>query len=229
MPKTYIFEGNTTNAAIENGLKELKVPKSQVDIKILEENKKSFFSILSPRVVKVEFTLKDDSDQTNSIKRREYIINDEEVEKQIQSINNFLKEFIEKLPSKDINYEIIKENDTIMIKMNGEDVNYLIGYRAENMYALQTVFHAIANKNIDNGARVILDINGYRSKREEVLNNLAIKISKTVIRTGKSITLEPMNAYERKIIHTALQDNNRIDTHSIGKEPYRKIVVSLKK
>ena len=112
--------------------------------------------------------------------------------------------------------------------MNGQDVNYLIGYRAENMYALQSVLNAIANKNMYHGARVVLDVNGYRSKREAVLNNLAIKLAKTVMRTGKSITLEPMNAYERKIIHTKLQENANIETHSIGKEPYRKIVISLK-
>ena len=226
MPKTYIFEGNTTNAAIEKGLKELKVSKSQVDIKVLEENKKSFFSILAPRVVKVEFTLKE---STNTEKKAERYIDKNEVEKQVEIINKFLSDFLEKLPTKDISYEIKKENNYICIIMNGEDVSYLIGHRADTMYALQTIINSIANKNIQNGARVLIDINGYKNKREATLNELAVKISKTVIRTGKSVTLEPMNAYERKVIHTKLQENDKVETHSIGKEPYRKIVISVKK
>ena len=84
------------------------------------------------------------------------------------------------------------------------------------------------NKNFEDRAKVLLDIEGYREKRERTLEELAIKISKTVIKTGKSITLEPMSAYERKIIHSKLQENNNIDTHSIGEEPNRRIVISKK-
>ena len=226
MPKTYIFEGNTTNAAVEKGLKELKVSKNQVDIKVLEENKKSFFSILAPRVVKVEITLKEDVKQE---KKHEFIVKEDDVEKQIEIVNKFLSDFIEKLPTKDITYNIVKDDNILKVIINGENLNYLIGYRAENMYALQNIINAISNKKVKYGARIVLDINGYKEKREVVLNNLAVKLSKTVMRTGKPITLEPMNAYERKLIHTKLQENDRIETHSIGKEPYRKIVISLKK
>lgn len=226
MPKTYIFEGNTTNAAIEKGLKELKVSKNQVEIKVLDENKKSFFSILAPRVVKVEFTLKENS---KAEKREEIVVKKEDIEKQIQVIKKFLDEFIEKLPTQGISYDIKEENNAIRIDMKGEELNYLIGYRAESMYALQNIINAVSNRNVHRGLRIILDIDGYREKRENVLNNLAEKLAKTVIRTGKSVTLEPMNAYERKIIHTKLQENEKVDTHSVGREPYRKIVISLKK
>lgn len=226
MPKTYIFEGNTTNAAIEKGLKELKVSKNQVEIKVLDENKKSFFSILAPRVVKVEFTLKENQ---KTEKREEIVVKKEDIEKQIQVIKKFLDEFIEKLPTQGISYDIKEENNAIRIDMKGEELNYLIGYRAESMYALQNIINAVSNRNVHRGLRIILDIDGYREKRENVLNNLAEKLAKTVIRTGKSVTLEPMNAYERKIIHTKLQKNEKVDTHSVGREPYRKIVISLKK
>lgn len=226
MPKTYIFEGNTTNAAIEKGLKELKVSKNQVEIKVLDENKKSFFSILAPRVVKVEFTLKENP---KTEKREEIVVKKEDIEKQIQVIKKFLDEFIEKLPTQGISYDIKEENNAIRIDMKGEELNYLIGYRAESMYALQNIINAVSNRNVHRGLRIILDIDGYREKRENVLNNLAEKLAKTVIRTGKSVTLEPMNAYERKIIHTKLQENEKVDTHSVGREPYRKIVISLKK
>ena len=93
---------------------------------------------------------------------------------------------------------------------------------------MQSILSAVANKNYENRARVTLDIVGYREKREKALEELAVKVSKTVLKTGKSITLEPMTAYERKIIHSKLQDNDRIDTHSIGEEPNRRIVISKK-
>ena len=227
MPNIYIFEGNTTNTAIEKGLKELKVSKNQVEIKVIEENKKSFFSILSPRVVKVEFILKENNNVNN--KRESYIPKKEDIEKQIEVINDFLKSFIENLPTKDIKYNVIFKENNINITINGENINYLIGYRAENMNALQNIINAVSNRKVFKGARIILDINGYRGKREIVLKELAEKIAKTVANNGKSVTLEPMTSYERKIIHTQLQNNKNIESNSVGKEPYRKIVISLKK
>ena len=96
-------------------------------------------------------------------------------------------------------------------------------------YAFQNILSAVANKGIDEKVRVILDIEGYKAKREKALEELAEKIEKTVIKTKKSITLEPMQAYERKIIHTKLQDSDRVETRSIGEEPRRRIVVELKR
>ena len=101
-------------------------------------------------------------------------------------------------------------------------------YRGEVLNSLQTIITSISNKNIDSRIKVILDIEGYRNKRKETLENLAIKVSKTVSKTGKSITLEPMGAYERKVIHTKLQDSKYVTTHSIGEEPNRKVVISKK-
>ena len=88
---------------------------------------------------------------------------------------------------------------------------------------------AIAGKNIEQKVRVILDIEGYKEKREKTLEELAEKVAKTVIRTKKPVKLEPMRPYERKIIHSKLQENNRVKTTSIGEEPHRRIIVSLKK
>ena len=109
-----------------------------------------------------------------------------------------------------------------------KNLGYLIGYRGETLYALQNIFSAIAGKGIENRVRVILDIEGYKAKREKTLEDLAEKVAKTVMRTKKPIKLEPMQAYERKIIHSKLQQNARIDTTSVGEEPHRRIVVSLK-
>ena len=93
---------------------------------------------------------------------------------------------------------------------------------------VQNVLSAIAGKKIENKVRVFLDIESYRAKREKTLEELAEKISKTVIKTKKSITLEPMQAYERKIIHSKLQNNELVTTKSIGEEPRRRVVISLK-
>ena len=93
---------------------------------------------------------------------------------------------------------------------------------------MQNIMTAIAGRGIDNKVRVILDIEGYKSKREKTLEELAEKVARTVIRTKKPIKLEPMQAYERKIIHSVLQKNTKIDTTSVGEEPHRRIVISLK-
>lgn len=93
---------------------------------------------------------------------------------------------------------------------------------------MQNILSSIAGKEIQNRIRVILDIEGYKEKREKTLEDLAEKVAKTVIRTKKSVKLEPMQAYERKIIHSKLQQNSQVETISIGEEPYRRVVISLK-
>lgn len=93
---------------------------------------------------------------------------------------------------------------------------------------MQNIISSIAGKGIQNRIRVILDIEGYKEKREKTLEDLAEKVSKTVIKTKKSVKLEPMQAYERKIIHSKLQQNPQVETISIGEEPYRRVVISLK-
>ncbi len=235
--KVYVFEGKTSTEAIEKGLKELKVSKNKVDIKILEsEDKRSFFSILTPRVVKVEMTLKDDienkpknNDNNKSFNTKNNDEKNIDLKKYISLIDNFLKEFISKLPTKDLKYEINENGNNISVVINGEDTGYLIGYRGEVLNAIQNILTNIVSKNSKERIRVIVNIGGYREKREKDLQNLAVKISNTVIKTKRDITLEPMPAYERKIIHTKLQDNNKVKTYSIGEEPNRKIVVSYNK
>ncbi len=226
MLESIISEGKTTNEAIENGLKKLNVSKNDVEIKILENTeKRSFFSILTPRVVKVELKIKEKK-ENNIIKKEKKPITNIEDRKII--LEDFLKQFIEKLPNNEIGYKINIVNNEILVELNGKYAGKLIGYRGENLNALQIILSNIVNKNFEDRAKVLLDIEGYREKRERTLEELAIKISKTVIKTGKSITLEPMSAYERKIIHSKLQENNNIDTHSIGEEPNRRIVISKK-
>ena len=232
MENKVVAEGKTTNEAIENGLKILKVSKNKVNIKVLEsEEKRSFFSILDPRVVKVELTLKEDiqAEKTREIKpKKEIVLTAEEQEKAANNVEEFVKEFIDKL-GEDVDYKIEKSTDSIKIELNSEKLGYLIGYRGETLYAMQNIMSAIAGKGIENKVRVILDIEGYKAKREKTLEDLAERVARTVIKTRKPVKLEPMRAYERKIIHSKLQENDRIETNSIGEEPNRRIVVSLKK
>ena len=228
MEKTIISEGKTTNEAIENGLRKLNVTKDCVEIKVLEsEDKRSFFSILSPRVVKVEMTLKEKVVIDHKPKR-EVELNQAEQNKAKENLENFLKDFVLQLP-KEAKYEIESTANSIKVNITSENLGYLIGYRGETLYALQNILSAIAGKGIENRVRVILDIEGYKAKREKTLENLAEKVAKTVIRKRKPIKLEPMQAYERKIIHSKLQKNAKVETISEGEEPHRRIVVSLKK
>ena len=229
MGKTYVFEGKTTTEAIEKGLNELKVSKSKVDIKVLEsEEKRSFFSILTPRVVKVEMTLKDEKDvvqKEHENKRKE--VSEEGKEKTIEELKGFLDEFIAKLNIK-MDYTVKYNEGNFEVDINGEDNGFLIGYRGETLNSLQVILNNVVAKKSEEKVKVILNINGYREKREKDLEILASKIAGTVIKTKKSITLEPMSAYERKIIHTKLQSNDKVKTYSVGEEPHRKVVVALK-
>lgn len=231
MEKTIISEGKTTNEAIENGLRKLNVSKDCVDIKVLEnEDKRSFFSILTPRVVKVEMTLKEGKEgkKDNSKPKKEIELSQKEQEKAKENLDIFLKEFVLNLPN-GTTYQIETTSSYINVNIMNEDLGYLIGYRGETLYALQNILSAVAGKGIENRVRVILDIEGYKAKREKTLEDLAEKVAKTVIRTKKPVKLEPMQAYERKIIHSKLQQNSKVETTSVGEEPHRRIIVSLKK
>lgn len=225
MRQTIISQGKTTNEAIEKGLKELNVSKDMVEIKVLEEEKRSFYNILAPRVVKVELTLKEkQKEEKKERKQRKINENSEEIEEGLEEVKKFLNKFLDN--EKKWTAEI-KEYD-IYVDIEGENLQFLIGYRGENINSLQTILSSIANKKSTSKIRVYLDIAGYREKRIKTLEDLAEKLARTVERTRKPVTLEPMTAYERKIIHTKLQNNNKVKTFSKGEEPYRKVVISLK-
>ena len=225
MEKPIIVEGKTSTEAIEKGLKQLKCRREDVEIRILEsEEKRSFFSILEPRVVKVEMTLKNEKNEEK--KHKDENVKPEDIEKCEKNINNFLNTFIKQVG--DLEYSMKKEDKTINIEIKGNNATKLIGYRGDTIKALQTILSAIGNKDAQNRVRVLVDIGGYKEKREETLKELAKKLEKTVKRNGKKIILEPMNSYERKIIHTELQNSRYVTTYSIGEDPRRRIVIDKK-
>lgn len=236
MPKSVITEGKTSTEAIEKGLKELNVSKNQVEIKILEEKKKSFFSILDPHVVKVELTLKENAQEGKIVEKKKN--NDEKVNQKKKadqddlesakaSIETFLSEFLTKI-SPEITYKIEIKEDVINVVIDGNESTKLIGYRGEALNSLQIILSTIANKDKDAGIKVILDIGNYKDTRKATLEELAGKLERTVMKSGKSVTLEPMTAYERKIIHTKLQNSEFVRTYSIGEDDRRRIVIAKK-
>ncbi len=235
MEERHIYDGKTTTEAIEKGLKELKLNKSDVEIiPIKNEEKRSFFSILEPRVVKVELKIKEKTfsvkeDKKVRIEKEKREMSEEAIKKAKENIENFLNEFLPKVSEEKLEYKVYDDKYYIYVEINGEKTNSIIGYRGETLNALQTLLSVIANKNIEEKIRIILDISGYREKRKIVLEELAEKVAKSVEKTKKKIVLEPMSAYERKIIHSKLQENKKVTTESIGEEPNRKVVILLKK
>ena len=223
MAKTIISEGKTSTEAIEKGLKEIGLPKELVEIKIIEQNKKSFFDILAPKIVKVEIKEK----ETIETEKKEIETTENELIQAKNNIEKFLKEFINKLSS-DISYSIEIKDKCLYVYINGNNVGMLIGYRGETLFALENYMKALANKNSENKVIIRLDIANYKQKRVKILEEVAIKKAKVVEKTGKAITLEPMQAYERKIIHSVLQNNPKINTKSIGQEPKRRVVIIKK-
>lgn len=222
MSEAMIFEGNTTNEAIENGLKKLKVKKSDVEIKVLEEEKRSFFSILEKRVVKVEMKIKEKNEKKINP------VSNESLEKGLINIERFLEKLIPTLSNENLEYDAKINNGYIEIIINGQDVNHLIGYRGDTLNSLQIILASVAGKNIEEKIKVTLDISGYKEKRKKILISLAEKEARRVLKTRKSIALEPMSAYERKIIHTALQNHPRVTTKSVGEGMNRKVIIHLK-
>ena len=223
MAKSIISEGKTTAEAIEKGLKAIGLPKELVEIKVIEDNKKSFFDILAPKVVKVELKEK----EAKKPEEFEIETTEEELENAKNKIEKFLKEFVEKLDN-ETKYEIEIKDKCLYVSINGENIGNLIGYRGEALYALENILKAISNKDSENRVIVRLDIENYKEKRIKTLQDVANKKAKIVEKTGKMITLEQMQAYERKIVHSFLQENPKVETRSIGQEPRRRIVISKK-
>ncbi|MEW9097177.1 MAG: RNA-binding cell elongation regulator Jag/EloR [Clostridiaceae bacterium] len=206
--KTLDMVGKTVEDAISSALKELNLTKDKVDIEILDEGSKGLFKLIGARPAKVRVTVKRDY---------EY------------EAKNFLREV---LLSMGIQAEIrVKdEEDSLKISMTGPDMGVLIGYRGETLDSLQYLVSLIINKDQDSEyKRVILDTENYRQKREETLKRLAFKIANKAKRTGRTVKLEPMNPYERRIIHSVLQNDPYVKTYSEGEEPYRRVIVDLKK
>ena len=151
---------------------------------------------------------------------------DEENEEILSAAREFISKILETLELENI-VEMELEDNTLNVNVNGDEnrLGILIGKRGVTLDSIQYILNLIVNKKSSRYIRVNLDSSGYRDKRKKTLKNLAGKMANKVLKTGRSIKLEPMNSYERKIIHTALQDFEGVLTHSEGKDPFRKVVI----
>jgi spoIIIJ-associated protein len=200
--------GKTAEEAIQNALKELNVTEDKVTIEVLEEGSKGFLNIIGVKPAKIKVTLK-----------RDYV----------GDAKTFLKDVLNAMNVKaEIN--IKEENNEIKINLIGPSMGVLIGYRGETLDSLQYLVSLVVNKNHDEAyKRVILDTANYRYNRQETLRKLAFKMGDKVRANSKTLKLEPMNPYERRVIHSTLQNDAYVTTHSEGEEPYRRVVIELKK
>lgn len=222
--------GKTYDEAVQNGLDKIGLKKEDVIIEIVKEPKKTFFSILEPRQVKVTITEKEKHAKANEnpSKAKEIVeASIEDVEEAKNRIKNFLGEYFEKLEV-DLQTEMKYEKGILYVMIHGESSGLIIGHRGDTLEALQVLVSSIANKGKENHIKVIVDSENYREKRINSLKELAVRQANQVIKKGRNYTFEPMSAFERKAIHTALQDHPKVKTHSVGEEPYRKVVISLK-
>ena len=155
---------------------------------------------------------------------------DEEIAAIKKTAEDFLKEVFAAMElGVELTIEYNKENGNLEIDFAGEDMGILIGKRGQTLDSLQYLTSLVVNKNQNAYVRVKLDTENYRSRRKDTLENLAKNIAFKVKKTRKPVSLEPMNPYERRIIHSALQSNKFVETYSEGNEPYRHVVVTLKK
>lgn len=197
--------GRTKEEAVEKAASELNIDPSQLEIELIEEGTKGFFG----------FGAKD-------FKIKASIIDNYE-----QRINDFLNGIFRVL---DIDAEILikKSGDTAKVKIMGDSAGQLIGRRGESLDALQLLLGLAVNKAHTEYVKVLLDIEDYREKREQSLIRYANKMARTAAKQRKNIKLEPMNPYERRIVHSALQNDTYVTTYSEGEDPYRKVVISVK-
>lgn len=199
--------GKTVDEALEKALNELNVSKERVIIDVIDEGSKGFLSIIGSKPAKIKVTLKYDYIREAKI-----------------FTQNLLKHM-----NVEGTVDISEENDTVKIDVSGPKMGMIIGYRGETLDSIQYLISLVVNKDHEiNYKKVILDTENYRAKREETLKRVALKTARKVIKTGKPFKLEPMNPYERRIIHAALQNESKISTYSEGEDPYRKVVVALK-
>lgn len=205
--KVIEMTGRTVEEALKVALNDLNVTEDKVEVEVLDSGKKGFFNIGS-RPAKIKVTVK-----------RDYIY---EAKTFLRDVLNCMKVKAE--------IRIKEEGNLIKVSLTGPDMGILIGYRGETLDSLQYLISLVVNKGHEGEyKRVILDTENYRLKREETLKRLARRIADKVRKTGRSVKLEPMNPYERRIIHSALQDDILVDTYSEGEEPHRRVVVDLKK
>ena len=188
-------------------LRELNITRDRAIIDIIDEGSRGFLSFIGNKPAKVKVTVK-----------RDYI----------EEAYNFVRSVLDSMGIL-AEIKIREDNDVIKIDLTGPRMGLIIGYRGETLDSLQYLISLVVNKHHDiSYKKIILDTENYRAKREKALKQVALKIANKVKKTKKIFKLEPMNPYERRIIHAILQEDDTIITYSEGDEPFRRVVIALK-
>lgn len=228
--------------AIDEALNELNTTIDNIEYEVIQEPSKGILGLFSRpakvvvRLKNSEQSLSSDKKLTLSSKKIPKFVDTCDFDKISKPINpdvenitiSFLSEIFEKMGI-DVSPSVSYFNkNTLFIDLNGSDVGVIIGKRGQTLDSLQHLTNLSINKGDFSYTSVILDAENYRERRKKTLENLAFNISKKVIKTKKSVNLEPMSPYERRIIHSRLQNEKNIKTYSEGKEPFRYVVISPK-
>ena len=205
------ISAKTVNDAITEACQKLGITSDKLEYEVVEEGSAGFLGFNSKKAI---------------IKAKEKVI----VETKEEKVLNFLNEVFHAMKLEvSVLVKYHEEEKTIDVDLSGEEMGVLIGKRGQTLDSIQYLVSLVVNKNNDDYIRVKVDTENYRQRRKDTLENLAKNISYKVKRTKKSVSLEPMNPYERRIIHSALQNDKYVTTHSEGEEPFRRVVVSLKR
>lgn len=199
----------TVDEAITEALIKLGTTSDNVEIEVIEKESSGFLGLFNNKPARIKARCKYTADR---------------------AARNFLNQVFNAMNIEaevDLVYDELE--NTLDINLSGKDMGVLIGKRGQTLDSLQYLVSLVVNKNSETYLKVKLDTENYRERRKETLENLAKNIAYKVKRTKKAVSLEPMNPYERRIIHSALQNDKFVETHSEGEEPYRRVVVTVKK
>lgn len=242
--------GKDVETATALALDELKCSKDEVKITVLEEPSRGFLGIGSKlakvRVEKIEVSENDKTEEIEVTEEVNETVKEETVENEISEVTSkklirpdnmkeidehpalsFLKETTEKM-GLELSFKAYADDNNVFIDIAGKDAGTIIGKRGQTLDAIQYLTSLAVNKKSEDYVRVVLDAENYRSKREKTLERLAHRLADKVVRTKRSVKLEPMNPYERMVIHAALVNSPKVKTRSEGEEPYRRVVIELK-
>ncbi len=210
MPYSIEKTGKTIQEAISMALSELKLSEEDVDIEVIEEGNKGIFGIIGSKVARIKATVKEFENGSRG-----------------DLASDFLYTILSNM-GVEADISVTEDDESIVVDVNGDDIGIIIGRRGETMDSLQYLTSLVINKGYEDYKRVILNVENYRQKREETLVKLANRLADKVVKYKKPVTLEPMNPYERRIIHSTLQGHKYVETYSTGEEPKRKVVITLK-
>ncbi len=206
MQKELLKEAETIEEAVQLAAEELNVPKESLQIEVLQEPQKKAFGLFGGTPAKIKVTVKSGNPA--------------------QAAEAFLRDILAQMGVEEIGISVKEKDGNCAITLEGEDLGFIIGRRGETLDALQYLTGLVANR-VDNAFyRVTIDVGNYREKREKTLSGLAKKAAVQAAKTGRSTSLEPMNPYERRIIHTVVQKVDGATSYSVGSEPNRHVVIA---